>query len=202
MGLPSQGNARRTPHAWRQISATSGSASGKSFVAKVLEAEGCPVLSADRVGHEVLVNEASAEVLEAFGTLDRKALAAIVFADPAELRRLNALLYPHIFARQEAWFASLSAPVAVVEAAVMIEAGSHVRYDKIILTMCTEAQQVARALARGGSTEHDVRQRLSRQLPLEEKRKFADYVIDTSGTEAWTREQTIRVYTELLALAA
>lgn len=186
-----------------RVGLTGGLASGKSFVARVLETElGCPVLSADKVGHEVIAHEARAAIEAEFGTVDRRELAAVVFADPARLQKLNSLVYPHIFARQEAWFAAQTAAVAVVEAAVMIEAGSHRRYDKLIVTVCSEEQQIARALARGGATEAEIRQRLARQMPLEEKRKFADYVIDTSGTEAWTREQTIQVYTQLLALAA
>lgn len=188
-----------------RVGLTGGLASGKSFVANIFAGElAVPVLNADKVGHEALANEAREEVLRVFGTVERPALAQAVFGNPAKLAQLNAILHPRIFARQEAWFAQhANAPYAIVEAAVLLESGGRQRYEKIILTACTEAQQIQRALARSPhATESEIRQRIARQMPLEEKRKFADYVIDTSGTETWTREQTIRVHTALSALAA
>jgi dephospho-CoA kinase len=87
--------------------------------------------------------------------------------------------------------------IAVVEAAILIETGGYHRFDRMILVTCLEEQQVERALRRPGARLVDIRARLSRQLPLEEKRKFADFVIDTSGEKADTLRQTRAVYDTL-----
>ena len=87
--------------------------------------------------------------------------------------------------------------IAVVEAAILIETGSYKRFDKLILVTCTEEQQVERALRREGASESDMRARISRQMPLAEKRKFADFVIDTSGEKQDTLRQTRAVYDAL-----
>ena len=87
--------------------------------------------------------------------------------------------------------------IAVVEAAILIETGSYRRYDRIVLVACREDQQVERALRREGASESDVNARLGRQMPLEEKRKYAHFVIDTSGEKEETVRQTSAVFQEL-----
>lgn len=87
--------------------------------------------------------------------------------------------------------------IAVVEAAILIENGRYKNFDRLILVTCSEEQQVARAIHRGGLDEAEVRARLSRQMPLAEKRKFADFVIDTSGAKQETLRQTRAVYETL-----
>lgn len=190
-----------------RVGLTGGLATGKSLVGDALVNLGCHLLQADQVGHAVLApdGEAYAAVIAQFGSgivdpdgvINRKRLAEIVFGDPAQLTRLNALVHPAVFARQEAWFAEIAArepkAVAIVEAAIMVETGSFRRYDRIILTVCREVQQIARAMARDGLTEVQVRERIARQLPESEKRKKANYVIDTSGTLDQTLEQTAQV---------
>lgn len=190
-----------------RVGLTGGLATGKSLVGDALVNLGCHLLQADQVGHAVLApdGEAYAAVIAQFGSgivdpdgvINRKRLAEIVFGDPAQLTRLNALVHPAVFARQEAWFAEIAArepkAVAIVEAAIMVETGSFRRYDRIILTVCREEQQIARAMARDGLTEVQVRERIARQLPESEKRKKANYVIDTSGTLDQTLEQTAQV---------
>jgi dephospho-CoA kinase len=88
----------------------------------------------------------------------------------------------------------------VVEAAILIEAGSYGRFDRIIVVTCDEQQQLERAMRRPGAVEAGTRARLSRQMPLEEKRKFADFVIDTSGEKEDTLRQTRAVYAALRRL--
>ena len=187
---------------------TGGFATGKSFVGRALVDLGCHLLQADQVGHAVLApdGEAYAAVIAEFGrgivdpngSIARKRLGEIVFAHPEKLARLNALVHPAVFARQEAWFAQLPRDaIAVVEAAIMIEAGSYRRYDRIILTVCRPELQIARAMERDSLTEAQVRERLARQMPESEKRKYAHYVIDTSGTRKETLEQTARVCAQL-----
>ena len=87
--------------------------------------------------------------------------------------------------------------IAVVEAAILIETGSYKRFDRMILVTCDEEQQVERALRRKGAEKTDVLARLSRQMPLAEKRKYADFVIDTSGEKEDTLRQTRKVYETL-----
>jgi dephospho-CoA kinase len=135
------------------------------------------------------------------GQIDRRALAARVFGAPDRLARLNALVHPPVVHREDRLIAEFAARephgIAVVEAAILIETGSHQRFDRIILVTCREEQQVERAMRRPGAVAEDVRARLSRQMPLDEKRKFAHFVIDTSGEKEDTLRQTRAVYEAL-----
>jgi dephospho-CoA kinase len=199
-----------------KVGLTGGLASGKTHVARLLENLGCHVVQADRLGHEVLRRggEAYDDVLREFGPhilspdgeVDRKALGKIVFANPARLATLNSLVHPHVFRRQQEFFERVERNdahgIAVVEAAIMIESGSHKRYDRLLLTVCPPEMQIRRFMERDGATEEEARRRLERQMPLEEKREFADYVIDTSGTKEETERQVREVLDALKAEAA
>lgn len=193
-----------------KVGLTGGLASGKSFVGQALAHYGCLLIQADHLGHEVLAPGAEAfeAVVKEFGPdivadgrIDRRRLATRVFADPQALARLNALVHPPVIAREEKMMAEFAAReprgIAVVEGAVLIENGSYKRFDRLIVVACTPAQQIERAMHRDGVTEAEVRARLSRQIPLEEKRKVADFVIDTSGTKQETLRQACAVYEEL-----
>jgi dephospho-CoA kinase len=172
---------------------------------------GCLLIHADELGHAVLaaggeaydavVQEFGREILTGDGAIDRRALASRVFGDPARLARLNALVHPAVFRREDELIAGFAVQhpegIAVVEAAILIETGSYSRFDKLILVTCTEEQQVERALRREGALESDIRARISRQMPLAEKRKYADFVIDTSGEKQDTLRQTRAVYDAL-----
>lgn len=199
-----------------KVGLTGGLASGKSFVAGVLEGLGCRVAYADRMGHEILepdgeaysdvIREFGSSIVSADGSIDRKKLGALVFADKSRLGELNALIHPHVFRRQEAFFdeAARADPhaVAVIEAAIMIETGSYKRYDKLILAACPAEVQIERYMTREGASEAEARARLDRQMPLDEKRKYADYIIDTSGTKDDTERQVRKVYAQLKELAS
>jgi dephospho-CoA kinase len=87
--------------------------------------------------------------------------------------------------------------IAVVEAAIHIETGGYRNYDRVILAWCRPEQQIERAMARDGISKEEAEARLRRQMPLQEKRKFAGHVIDTSGTKEETVRQTEAVYKEL-----
>ena len=194
-----------------RVGLTGGIACGKSFVGEALAAYGCLLIHADELGHAVLARggEAYRAVVEEFGNsvvtgegaIDRRALAACVFGDPARLAKLNAIVHPPVLAREEALIAEFAAVdpkgIAVVEAAILIETGSYIRFDKLILVTCTGDQQLERALRREGALESDIRARISRQMPLDEKRKYADFVIDTSGDKEDTLRQTRAVYDAL-----
>lgn len=194
-----------------KVGLTGGIASGKSFVGEALASHGCFLIQADRLGHEVLapngeayapvVREFGGRILTGDGTIDRRRLAALVFADAGLLTRLNALVHPAVIRREESlaseFFAREPNGIAVVEAAILIETGSYRRFDKLILVFCAQEQQIERALRREGSVEADILARIGRQMPLEEKRKYANFVIDTSGTKEDTLRQTGAVYREL-----
>ena len=194
-----------------RVGLTGGLASGKSTVSRELARLGCAVLCADEVGHAVLEpgGEAFAAVVEAFGAsildaagrIARPKLAAIVFDDDSQLKRLNALVHPAVYAREEEWLQGVEdadpSTIAVVEAAILIEAGSYRHYDKVVLAVCEERQQIERAMARDGLTREQAEARLRRQMSLEEKKRYADYQIDTSGTIEATLGQVRRVYESL-----
>jgi dephospho-CoA kinase len=199
-----------------KVGLTGGLACGKSFVGEILEGYGCLLIQADELGHAVLaaggeafndvVREFGREILDGSGQIDRRALAAQVFATPGKLEKLNGLVHPRVFSREDRLMAEFAVRepegIAVVEAAIMIEAGSYRRYGRIVLVTCREEQQVERAMRREGASESNVRARLSRQMPLEEKRKYAHFVIDTSGEKEDTVRQTGAVYEELRRIKA
>ena len=194
-----------------KVGLTGGLACGKSFVGEALERMGCFLIRADELGHEVLapggeayesvVREFGQEILTNGGAIDRRALAARVFGHPDRLARLNSLVHPAVFRREEQLASDFAARepngIAVVEAAILIETGSYKRFDRLILVTCAEEQQLERAMRREGADEADVRARISRQMPVEEKRKFADFVINTTGDKEDTLRQTFAVYQEL-----
>ncbi|HLI83972.1 MAG TPA: dephospho-CoA kinase [Bryobacteraceae bacterium] len=198
-----------------KVGLTGGLACGKSFVGEALAKCGCFLVRADELGHAVLapdgeayeavIRELGAEVLPD-GQIDRRKLGARVFSDREALARLNALVHPAVIARQEKMIAEFARRepkgIAVVEAAILIETGSYRRFDRLILVSCREEQQIERAMHRDGISEEEARARLSRQMPLAEKRKLADFVIDTSGEKQDTLRQTCTVYAELRRIEA
>ena len=139
------------------------------------------------------------------GTIDRKRLGEIVFASPELLEELSALVHPAVIELEERLLEDLQrqdpSGIAVVEAAILIETGRYAVFDRVILTSCDEATQIARGMKRDHATRAQVLARLGKQLPLEEKQRHAHYVIDTSGPKEETARQVERVYRELKAIA-
>jgi dephospho-CoA kinase len=199
-----------------RVGLTGGLASGKSFVGRALADLGCLLIKADELGHRVLepggeaydsvIREFGAGILGADGMIDRPKLAALVFHDSQRLAALNALVHPPVWARERRLMDEFAAAqphgIAVVEAAILVETGSYRNYSKLIVAVCSEEQQIERAMSRDGMTREQVLDRLSRQMPLAEKVKYADYVIDTSGAKENTLAQTRVVHQALLTLTA
>jgi dephospho-CoA kinase len=197
-----------------KVGLTGGLASGKSFVGAALEELGCKLIEADQLGHEVLMPDGSAyeKVVAAFGPgilddndeIDRKKLALEVFASKERLRLLNSLVHPEVYQRTDElmaeYFAADPDAIVVVEAAIHIETGGYKRFDKMIVVVSDVERQIERAMRRDGSPRAAVLARLASQMPLEEKRKYADYVIDTSGSKEDTLRQTEDVYHLLRSL--
>lgn len=194
-----------------KVGLTGGLACGKTFVGEALAGLGCHLIQADELGHQVLLpsGEAYADVVREFGqgilhadgTIDRKRLAAEVFAEPDRLETLNRLVHPHVFRREyeliEQFARSDPRGIVVVEAAILIETGTYKYYDRLILVECEEQQQIERSLKRDHTDRAEVLARLSRQMPLVEKRRFAHYLIDTSGSKEETLHRVREVYQAL-----
>jgi dephospho-CoA kinase len=194
---------------------TGGLACGKSFIAAELARLGCHIVEADALGHAVLmpggeaydpaIREFGAGILDADGAIDRSRLGAIVFTDEAALAMLNAIVHPAVRQRAQREFQEIAGSdahaIGIYVAAILIESGGHLEMDKIIVAACTRERQIVRAMERPNAIEADVLARLARQLPLEKKIAYADYVIDTGGTKEQTLNQTKIVFEDLRKLA-
>lgn len=198
-----------------RVGLTGGIASGKTAVAAMFRARGAILFEADRIAHRLMapgqpaydeiVGAFGKEILSADGTIERKRLAAIVFADAARREQLNRIVHPRVIGEQEKELRRIAAEdpgaVAIVEAALLIEAGYHKQLDKLVVTWCRPEQQLERLQAKGLSRE-DSERRIAVQLPAEEKRRLADYVIDCSGSLAETERQVEQVWKALQQAAA
>jgi dephospho-CoA kinase len=185
---------------------------GKSFVASVFAELGCHVLDADVTAREVVMpgtqglnaitQEFGEEILNTDGTLNRKQLGALVFADEEKRQRLNHILHPFIIARQDeimnAWEAEDPDGIGIIDAALMIESGGYKRFDKLIVVHCRSEVQLERLMLRDKLSRAEAERRISSQMPQEEKQKFADYLIDTSDGFDLTRARTVEVYNHLI----
>jgi dephospho-CoA kinase len=190
------------------VGLTGGIATGKSTVAGLLRALGCVVIDADVLAREVVApgQPALAAIAEEFGpgvlapdgTLDRKALGAVVFADPARRRRLEAITHPAIRARFVETLQALADRgfdgIVVFDAPVMIESGNHRTVDRLVVVITDAATQRARLMARDGIGPEEADRRIASQMPLAEKAKLADHVIDNSGDRAATEAQVRAVH--------
>jgi dephospho-CoA kinase len=195
-----------------KVGLTGSIAVGKSFVLEVLAELGCRVLNADVTAREVVLpgSPGLQAVVEAFGkevltttdgALDRAKLASLVFADEQKRLRLNSILHPLIIAAQDEqmrkWESRDPNGIAIVDAALMIESGGYRRFDKLIVVHCRPEVQLQRLMSRDGLDREQAEQRIAAQMPQDEKKKFADFLIDTSGGFAGTRPQTEAVFRRL-----
>jgi dephospho-CoA kinase len=194
------------------VGLTGNIASGKSYVTSLFAELGAYVIDADNVVHDLLnrgtttydkiVLEFGKQILDQGGAIDRKKLAQIVFFDEGKRRRLNALTHPEVGAEISRRIleheSSASNGIIIVDAALMVETGGYKQYDCLIVIFCDPPLQMSRLMSRDGLTEKDARARMTSQMPIEEKIKLADYVIDNSGTLQQTKERTETVYRDLL----
>jgi len=176
---------------------------------------GCRVLDADETAREVVepgslalrdvVANFGSGILQDDGELNRAKLGALVFSEDDKRAKLNSILHPYIIAKQDErlreWEKIDPDGIAVVDAALMIESGGYKRFDKLVVVHCRADVQVQRVMARNSLTRNEAEKRIRAQMSQEEKKKFADYLIDTSeGFEA-ARKRTAEVYGELRALS-
>jgi len=177
------------------VGLTGGIATGKSTVASLLRARGVPVIDADQVAREIvepgqpalqaLVEHFGPDILDAEGRLIRKALRERIAADDQARAALDRITHPAIRARMAQQLAELATqghPIAVVEAALLVETGSYRQYDTLIVVSCSRQTQLERLLARDDTDPATARGLLDAQLPLEDKEAVADVIIRNEGT--------------------
>lgn len=199
-----------------KVGLTGGIATGKSHVLSVFQALGCHVIDADLIARQVvapgqpalseLVTEFGPQVLDATGHLDRFYLANLVFQDEQKRARLNAIVHPRVIqeiARQySAYEQSDPDGIVIVDGALIIETGLHTTFDVLIVTDCDPQQQLNRLIARDQLSAEAALSRIRAQMPAAEKKKYADFVIDTSGSFEHTRQQVEHIYRQLQAKAS
>jgi dephospho-CoA kinase len=211
-----------------KVGLTGGIASGKSAVGEMFVALGAHLVQADRLAHELMnpgepvynqvVQHFGREIVNPDGSVNRPKLAELAFGAPdlpedqrgSRVAELNRIVHPAVIRSQEDWMQAVGAQnrnaVAIVEAALILEAGMGKRFDRLIVVTCAPEQRTARFAARQKidleSATKEVRRRMAAQLPDEEKVKAADYVIDNSGSLATTREQVAEVWKKLQSEAS
>jgi dephospho-CoA kinase len=198
-----------------RVALTGGIATGKSYVRTRVAGHGIPTLDADTLAREAVAPGSSglaavvarfgAGVLAPDGTLDRKALGAVVFADVRARADLEAIVHPRVREATGLWLDRLAIAgesLAIVDIPLLCETGRDRDFDRVIVTSCTRSQQVTRVVERDGVTPAQAEARIDAQLPTDDKVRRADFVIDTGGTYGDTNRQIDRVVEKLLELAA
>jgi dephospho-CoA kinase len=194
------------------VALTGGIAVGKSVVADVLARHGCYLHSADQTARRLMEpgRPAWEKVVARFGrkilrpdqTIDRPGLARIIFNDEQARLFLNRLIHPLVLEEKRAAMERLTkegrVKIFVSEAALTIEAGFAGFFDKIIVVYCQPEIQIQRLMERDHIERVEALKKIQAQMPAEEKRKFADYIVDTSGTVEETARQSEQVYEKLL----
>jgi dephospho-CoA kinase len=194
---------------------TGGIASGKSTVAGIFAELGAKIIDADKLGHEelrrgtqtfdALVSRFGSGILNAGGEIDRQRLGEIVFADPEKRAFLNSLIHPAIMARRQEllrmYHADDPGSVVISDAALIYEAHIESWFLKIMVTWCPREQQLERLMSKTGLSRQAAEGRVQAQMDADEKRRRADYVIDSSGTREETRRQVEALYPQLKRMA-
>jgi dephospho-CoA kinase len=195
------------------VGLTGSISTGKSTVSAMFAHQGARVIDADLLSREVVMpgQPAYARILEEFGShlvledgsLDRKALGAIVFADPARRKRLEEITHPAVGTRQQRILSVLDEEgfegIVLWDAALLFETGGVSKMDKVVVVFADPDTESRRLMARDGLSEADARARIASQMPIAEKAKRADYVIDNTGTREETERQVRVVHGALLA---
>jgi len=199
----------------RYFGLTGGIASGKSTAAAMFRELGAQIIDADKVGHELLLPSSPAydELVAAFGVgilgpegeIDRRQLGPVVFGDPAKLQQLNRITHQRIIDRIEQLALEYNArdpqAVVIVDAALIYETGIGGRFVKMIVAWCRPEQQIERLMAKTGASREEAERRIVSQIPAEEKRSRADFVIDCTDSLEETRRQVELLYPKLQQLA-
>jgi dephospho-CoA kinase len=184
----------------RRVALTGGIATGKSSVRRRFAHQGVPTIDADALAHAVIApgTPGAARIVERFGpdvrssdgSIDRRTLGAIVFADPAARRDLEDIVHPAVYEAITAWYAALPPlPFAVADIPLLYETGRESDFDVVVVAACEPEEQLRRVVERDGLTSDAARQRIAAQLPIAEKVRRADHVIRTDGSHDATDAQ-------------
>jgi dephospho-CoA kinase len=194
-----------------RVALTGGIATGKSYCLSRFASLGAAVIDADRLARDAVASGSRAldaivarfgpSLLRADGTLDRSALARIVFSDRAARADLEAIVHPEVYRRIGEWLATLPSGtrIAIADIPLLFETGHTHDFDRVVVVACEPGEQLRRLMSRDGLTEQDARARLDAQWPIAEKEARADYVISTDGTATDTDAQVRTVHEQLLA---
>jgi dephospho-CoA kinase len=195
------------------VGLTGGIGSGKSTAARMLRDRGAVVFDADVLareavapgteGHRAVVERFGADVLAPGGELDREALAAVVFADPAARRDLEAIVHPEVrrlFAEGSEAYQETDR-VVVLSAPLLVETGMHSAFDVLVVVTVPESVQVERLMRDRGMSEEEIRSRMQAQAPLEDKAAAADILLDNQGSPEDLERQVERIWDDLVARA-
>ena len=212
-----------------KVGLTGGIASGKSVVGEMLVALGAHLVQADRIAHQLMlpgqpvynkvVRHFGGAILDPDLTVNRAKLAEAAFGSaapageskaepstlPSRIEELNRIVHPAVIRSQDEWMEEMGRQnphaVAIVEAALIIEAGAAKRFDRLIVVTCSDEQRIARYASRHklalDAARYEVERRMAAQLPEAEKIKAADFVIDNSGSLDQTREEVRQVWQKL-----
>lgn len=184
------------------VGLTGGIAMGKTTISQFLKSKAIPIVDADQIAHEILtVDEVKVKLMDTFGesildknqNIDRRKLGPIVFNDQRQLEKLNIIVQPYIrteIVRQLDTFSA--SKVVVLDAPVLFEQGYEKMVDYLMVIKTSAQIQVERLMQRDSLNEIDAQKRIQAQMPIEEKVKKADIVIDTSGTIEETRSQVVK----------
>ena len=195
-----------------EVALTGGIATGKSYCLKRLGDLGMPTIDADRLarlalapatpGLAAVVERFGASLLRDDGTLDRAALARIVFSDRTARADLEAIVHPDVYRRIREWFGQLpfATPVAIADIPLLFETGHEHDFDCVVVAACSVDEQLRRLIERDGLEPADARARIAAQWPIDEKVRRADHVIRTDGSFAETDAAIDRVHDALLRL--
>ena len=194
-----------------RVGLTGGIACGKTFVRRLLAERGAFTLDADTVVHQLMDQQTELtaaigkkfgpDVLAPDGSVDRKKLGAIVFSDPDARRQLNRLVHPEVIAEEKRLLAEAERgdiQIGVIDAALMIETGTYRDYDRLVVVYCPREVQLERLVARDGLPPEDAALRIDSQLSVEQKKLYADYVVDSSGSLEDTERRVGEVWECLL----
>ena len=199
-----------------RVGLTGGIATGKTTVGLMFVQLGCHLIDADRITYELfqpgqpvykaVLQSFGKRILGPDGAINRKILGEIVFSDPDARTKLNELVHPAVIQSQRDWLNEMESKdpngIGIVDAALMIEVGTYKNYDKVIVVTCTPEVQKQRLRTRSGLSEEQTEARIRSQMPLDDKIKYADFVIENSGDLARTRAQVADVNSRLRELAA
>ena len=197
------------------VGLTGGVASGKTAVSQVLKEEGAYIIDADQIARELvephrpawseLIKAFGQEILQEDGSIQRKKLADKVFVDPKQRKLLNQILHPRIKEEMDRRTKEIGEKdpqaIVVIDAPLMVELGDHREMDKLIVVTSTQTQQIERLKDRDRTNTEEALRIVFSQMPLEEKLKFADYVIRNEGSMEETRKRAKEVYQELKKVA-